>query len=110
MAAARGAWVQILGKNIHPHWWNTLNFSLSHSHKYRIHPSDTALQYGPVSTALRDMAENGIYERWGNGLPHVEWMTVASDYQESVEFGLACEKVRSLFLLILSEAICDAGL
>ena len=73
---------------------------------YRIHPDDAHLQYGPISTALREMAED-------------------PKYNSSWEYYLACKAADEftlyfdsrqgkpdyqLFYLILAEALADEGM
>ena len=76
---------------------------------YRIHPDDAHLQYGPISTALRERAgdsrpprEDFMYDVMAGIMPnHIEgdW---AARYENFLH--------RSLFLLILAEALADEGL
>ena len=74
---------------------------------YRIHPNDEHLQYGPVSTALREVAANPSAEltctdEFGT------WALLYSDWCKCRD--LASERDVSLFLLILAEALADEGL
>lgn len=75
---------------------------------YRIHPDDEALQYGPVSTALREMAEDTD----ASGLPpfNVDLLKVDFFYSDVVGCFNSTELHRSLFLLVLAEALADEGL
>ena len=108
-AAARGAriqWQTELGG-----WKTTPNIlpKVYGPAQWRIHPEDEHLQYGPVSTALRDEAEVADIE---------SLLCAIGDYgMWSVNYGTWCEYKdcwselhRSLFLLILSEALADEGL
>jgi len=78
---------------------------------FRIHPDDLHLQYGPVSTALREAAEdihhplNCARWWWGNYLPK-DWAGTYSLAPWERDSPLH----RSLFLLILAEALADEGL
>ena len=56
-AAARGARIQVMYLS---KWIPLTHLSLvPNSYAYRrIHPDDEHLQYGPISTALREMAED----------------------------------------------------
>jgi hypothetical protein len=82
---------------------------------YRIHPDDAHLQYGPISTALRDC--DGEFQ----------WLYINSEHMH--DFVIRCAIVanyannmmhewqqnkdrltRSLFLLILAEALADEGM
>lgn len=100
-AAARGARIQ----NSYHNWqcggseWREANLNMLAG--ARIHPDDAHLQYGPISTALRDSAELESPCAF-TGIPHVEIHT-DSAYKLS---KLDC----SLFMLILSEALADEGL
>jgi hypothetical protein len=72
----------------------------------RIHPDDAHLQYGPISTALREMAENNT---WRSGF---EWFLAESAANEFTEFfdSRIAEPDYPLFYLILAEALADEGL
>lgn len=57
VAASRGARVQTAYTD---RWMNTSVLYTCSSGLQRIHPDDTHLQYGPISTELRRMAEHGL--------------------------------------------------
>jgi hypothetical protein len=105
-AAARGARFRYFNKHI---GWTDM--SLGHmcdaQSKACIHPDDDHLQYGPISTALREMAANPSYE-----LAHTDefgmWSLLYKDWCDCRD--LASERDVSLFLLILAEALADEGL
>ena len=78
-----------------------------HAIDYRIHPDDEALQYGPVATALRDAAEDGTGV---GGVFSVPYGSFWLPYGGATDLAEATSLERSLFLLILSEALCDDGL
>ena len=85
--------------------WDTdsiVNISAETTH--RVHPDDEHLQYGPVSTALREAAETGEFPYTVTGL-----MAEAAVRYES-EFGVVWEDDYTTFLLILAEALADEGL
>ena len=79
---------------------------------YRIHPEDTHLAYGPISTALKVMALQRAY------------VNLREFPRFSIEAAMACKLdgnwtwrwqkqtpfERSLALLILAEALADSGL
>ena len=84
-------------------------------HDYRIHPNDAHLQYGPISTALRDC--DGDFQ----------WVYIDSEHMHDLAIGCAIfanyahnmlhewqqnkdRLTRSLFLLILAEALADEGM
>jgi hypothetical protein len=70
----------------------------------RIHPEDAHLQYGPVSTALREMSEQFVYSsRWENQLA----ITAANEFQFYIG-GVRDDY--SLFYLFLAEFLADSGL
>jgi hypothetical protein len=107
-AAARGARIQSQWRDAHtPTYqeWQTNNqfVFIDTMRHYRIHPADEHLQYGPISTALRDVAltgDCGDYE-----IPYCRFVIEKEDiYSESTE------DERSMFLLILAEALADEGM
>ena len=75
-------------------------------YKYRIHPDDAHLQYGPISTALRDMAEDdGTWRtdlRWN--IAHI----VANEFNDYYDWQ--CEPDYPLFYLFLAEYLADEGM
>ena len=102
-AAARGArvqtWAGVLG------WRSTIG-PWSYDDGDRIHPDDAHLQYGPVSTALREMAETCTHSSsWAGFLA----TSAANEYTMSFDsrFG---EPDYPLFYLFLAEALADSGL
>ena len=107
-AAARGARIERSFK-YHYSWklsriiWATDFDNTVSDYEYRIHPDDEHLAYGPISTALRDVAitgDCGDYE-----IPYCRFVIEKEDiYSESTE------DERSMFLLILAEALADSGL
>ena len=108
-AAARGArigWQTLSGK-----WHPALSLTYVQSDfgrdAYRIHPDDAHLQYGPISTALRKNAES-FDARHTSGLPYVEGYFIFTNAE--ADCLDADELHRSLFLLILAEALADEGM
>jgi hypothetical protein len=84
-AAARGARIQIFVAET------------------RIHPDDEHLQYGPISTALREIALTGDYK--DDTIPYFTFGIEREDnYWESTA------DQRRVFCLILAEALADSGL
>lgn len=58
-AAARGARIEALDRNLGWRLSSHVPLTLSNDKRqYRIHPEDAHLQYGPISSALRRMAED----------------------------------------------------
>jgi|688.fasta_scaffold1402050_2 hypothetical protein len=104
-AAARGArigWQTLIGK-----WYPAVSLTYVQSEfgevAYRIHPHDKHLQYGPISTALRDVALTGDCEDYE--IPYCRFVIEKEDiYSESTE------DERSMFLLFLAEALADEGM
>ena len=103
-AAARGArigWQTFSGK-WHPAWSLTGVQSEFGQDAYRIHPDDEHLQYGPISTALRNYVL---------GLPLVETCLFSKlllhadgDLNTLPPFN------RYIFLLLMAEALADEGM
>jgi hypothetical protein len=108
-AAARGARIEALRQL---DWIPLTHISLlPNSHAKRIHPDDAHLQYGPISTALREMAKQPktIHHK-GVNLPHFGFSIFAESEHEMLEV-LRCDKLtHSLFLLTLAEALADEGM
>lgn len=104
-AAARGARIQVMAND---YWYGVDTYYLrSERRKLRIHPADEALQYGPISSALREMAANPSYElartdEFGT------WSLLYSDWCKCRDS--TSELDVSLFLLLLAEALADEGL
>jgi hypothetical protein len=72
---------------------------------YRIHPDDAHLQYGPVSTALREMASDTTL--WKPCSYRVLAIAAANEFQ--VYLGGVRDDY-PLFYLILAEALADEGM
>ena len=107
-AAARGArigWQTFSGK-----WYPALSLTGVRSEcgqdAYRIHPDDAHLAYGPISTALREIAEDPKYNSsWEYYLAN----TAANEFTESFDSRRG-EPDYPLFYLILAEFLADSGL
>jgi hypothetical protein len=109
-AAARGARVQRQQEAMHSNrtWWEDVPIQWGMDDELRIHSDDLHLQYGPISTALRAWAflnESGV---------DPEYIFAARVICEEIEpdwFAQYDDEFhRSLFLLLLSEALADEGL
>ena len=101
-AAARGARIQSRWVD-GTQWQTTGQFMFVDGMRhYRIHPADEHLQYGPVSTALREMAE---YYSWNPSWEHRVAHAAADDF--AVKFH--GEPDYPLFYLILAEFLADEG-
>lgn len=107
-AAARGARIQFYGFIANDYQWvESGRIPLPTPDYYRIHPEDAHLAYGPISSALRTEAED-----WTGG---ASWYLEPFIYAELNSTGWhhcreADDLTRSLFLLILAEALADEGL
>lgn len=100
-AAARGARIESEYHNWSTGGYDWREANLNNLSGSRIHPDDEHLQYGPISSALHEAAENGRPNAF-TGIPNLELHTDAAYKLEPLE--------RSLFLLILAEALADEGL
>lgn len=112
-AAARGAriespkfYVYNLAYTVGGVTQSTVYWKLLNDEDCRIHPEDEALQYGPISTALRKKAENNT---WCSGW---EWFLAEAAANEFTEFfdSRIAKPDYPLFYLILAEALADEGL
>ena len=102
-AAARGARIQSRWVD-GTQWQTTSQFMFVDGMRYyRIHPDDAHLQYGPISTALREVAED---DSWNPSEERALAIAVARQFQ--VYFG--DEPDYPLFYLILAEALADEGM
>ena len=106
-AAARGAKIQTKWVDSGAAWQTTGQIVLVDDMRYyRIHPADEHLQYGPISTALRDMAEDdGTWRtdlRWN--IAHI----VANEFNDYYDWQ--CEPDYPLFYLFLAEFLADEGM
>ena len=105
-AAARGARIEALYQRC---WIPLTHISIvPNKHAYRIHPEDAHLQYGPISTALREMAEDPAF--WTSKC--WKWSIASS---AAGEFNVYlnsrwCEPDYPLFYLFLAEALADEGM
>ncbi|NVN99258.1 MAG: hypothetical protein HXX17_08040 [Geobacteraceae bacterium] len=71
--------------------------------RYRIHLADEYLAYGPISTALREGATGVVHA--GQAITYINW-----EAEGEVAAYEVSELHRSLFLLILAEALADEGM
>ena len=103
-AAARGAKMQTKWLDSGAQWQTTGQLVLVDDMRYyRIHPADEHLQYGPISTALREMAAD---DSWNPSLYRVLAVAAANAFQ--VYFG--DEPDYPLFYLFLAEFLADEGM
>ena len=103
-AAARGARIQALDKNLGAILSSHAPLELSNDKRpYRIHPDDSHLQYGPISTALREIALTGDYE--DSTIPYFTFGIERED-----NYWSSTEDQRRVFCLILAEFLADEGM
>ena len=103
-AAARGARIEV---RYEKYWSSALAVRvIDDLLNYRIHPDDEHLQYGPISTALREMAENCKYNSsWEHFLANA----AANEFTEFFDSRRG-EPDYPLFYLFLAEALADEGM
>jgi len=73
---------------------------------YRIHPDDEHLQYGSVSSELREMAEN---DSWRSGWKRYLAHAAANEFTEHFDSRQG-EPDYPLYYLFLAEFLADSGL
>ena len=100
-AAARGA--RIEWQTVYGAWKVADDIDVTQSYPQRIHPDDSHLQYGPISTALLKLAED---DSWNPSEERSLALAVARQFQ--VYFG--DEPDYPLFYLFLAEALADEGM
>lgn len=83
----------------------------------RIHPDDAHLEYGPISTALREMAEEPPsfggaigYPVYGHIWRELTDYVIGGPRKSRLYYEHVDELHRSLFLLCMAEALADSGL
>jgi hypothetical protein len=109
-AAARGARIQTYGSEYREYgdshsWAEITRISLEefdHNY-YRIHPDDEHLQYGPISTLLREMALTNDCD--GADIPYIRITLLTEE-----GYWKSTEDQQCVFLLILAEALADEGM
>ena len=103
-AAARGA--RIEWQTVYGAWKVADDIDVTQSYPQRIHPDDAHLQYGPISTALREMAETCTHSSSWAGFLATSAANEYTMYFDS-RFG---EPDYPLYYLILAEALADEGM
>ena len=104
-AAARGAKIQYMYQiEKEKGWIPAVIVRTDNIYKYRIHPTDVHLAYGPISTELREMAAD---DSWKPGSYRVLAVAAANEFQ--VYFGGSRENY-PLFYLFLAEFLADEGM
>ena len=100
-AAARGARIQVMYLS---KWIPLTHISIvPNKHAYRIHPEDAHLQYGPISTLLREMALTGDCD--GADIPYIRTTLLTEE-----GYWKSTEDQQCVFCLILAEALADEGM
>ena len=107
-AAARGARIQVMYQRV---WIPATAVRTDDMYKYRIHPDDEHLQYGPISTALRDMAINDLWypPSWQISLASTVSLDVEREFSELL-FSRRENEDYPLFYLFLAEFLADEGM
>ena len=82
---------------------NDLFFHIIYEFLISLHPADEHLQYGPISTALREMAED---DSWNPSEERALAVAVARQFQVFFDD----EPDFELFYLFLAEALADEGM
>ncbi len=123
LAAARGARLQVRPGPFEE--WTSTRTSVDGIQNYpghfRVHPDDEHLRFGLVSSALHEAAKEArsYNTELGWSLAHdaILWYLNADNLRESVvyldsrlDWWSIGYKHRSLFLLLLAEALADEGL
>ena len=109
-AAARGARVQceeelLSGKTV----WEDTPVQWGMDNELRIHPDDAHLQYGSVSTEMRKAAEK--LDLYYPDVMVEQFGFFHSNVSDALAFAYSDDDFqRSMFLLILAEALADEGL
>jgi hypothetical protein len=109
-AAARGARIQTNDRG----GWLDAAYIPTADYKgddFRIHPDDAHLQYGPISTAMREMAKQPkVLAHKVVNLPHFGF-TIFVESENELREVLQCDTLtHSLFYLILAECLADEGM
>jgi hypothetical protein len=106
-AAARGARIQSQWRDSHEWQTNNQFVFIDSMRHYRIHPADAHLQYGPISTALREMTFDTTLCKYS-----WEW-TLASSATCEFAAGIDAATLATdydLYYLFLAEALADEGM
>ena len=105
-AAARGARIQDVALGICTDS-RFVHLGEDIGHLYRIHPDDEHLQYGPISTALREMAED---YSWNPSWEHYAAHAVEDRFSLFDRHDGLNEPDYPLFYLFLAEFLADEGM
>jgi len=107
-AAARGARIQSRWVDSGDSWQATGQIVLVDDMRYyRIHPNDEHLQYGPISTALREMTFDTTLCKYS-----WEWSLASSitcEFAPDIDASILAADY-NLYYLFLAEALADEGM
>ena len=103
-AAARGARIQSQWRDNYEWQTNNQFVFIDSMRHYRIHPDDAHLQYGPISSALREMAADVLWKRCSY---RVLAIAAVNEFQFYLGGG---REDYPLFYLFLAEFLADEGL
>lgn len=111
-AAARGARVQRQQENMTGKtWWDDVAIQWGLDDELRIHPNDEGLQYGPISTALREFSKHAGRFFFADHTDEVNYGVIkATTWIERCAYDESSELHRALFLLFAAEMLADEGL
>jgi hypothetical protein len=98
-AAARGARIEAEWKGV---WSGVGGIHFIPKFNYRIHPADAHLQYGPISTEVRNYA-------LGLPLTGTCWFARLALHSDGDLHALSPND-RYVFLLLVAEALADEGM
>jgi hypothetical protein len=98
-AAARGARIEAEWKGV---WSGVAGIHFVPKFNYRIHPADAHLQYGPISTEVRNYA-------LGLPLTGTCWFARLALHSDGDLHALSPND-RYVFLLLVAEALADEGM
>ena len=103
-AAARGARIQSQWRDNYEWQTNNQFVFIDSMRHYRIHPDDAHLQYGPISSALREMAADVLWKRCSY---RVLAIAAVNEFQFYLGGG---REDYPLFYLFLAEFLADEGM
>lgn len=104
-AWARGARIQVFF-NDDPYWWDDSHPTFQgKNHKYRIHPDDVHLEYGPLSKAMRERPQFHECDRVGL----VAFAVALELFSEGNTYSGSAEEW-GMFYLFAAELLADEGL
>jgi hypothetical protein len=109
-AAARGARIETQYQYPKKKWGTVAGIRTDHFYLYRIHRDDVHLQYGPISTALRELEMFALEE---DRIPELALHAIIACSLDSDWLRTWLTQApgeRALAILIIAEALADEGL